>query len=78
MAQPKFKVGDRVWFIHDGDVENDVVVETHVVKDTAGLLTRYYHIRDYYASGGIPEDRIHATSAALLENIKKQIEEIEK
>jgi hypothetical protein len=82
-SAPRFKPGDKVWSMHDGKVAVTRIVETSDNKPVFGnendsnfiwiLCFRHTNAVTY-----IHKSDLFATSDELLENIKKQIEGLEK
>ena len=70
MTNPKYKVGNKVWHIFD---QGFVVFEEILVVDSwKGKVFTY--LTD---TGFVPEKKLFPTAEALLDDIKRQIEEIE-
>jgi len=71
MTEPKFKVGQEVWHVFDQGIVS--LERIQVVSSWKNKVFTY--LTD---TGFIPEKFIFPTSAALLENIKTQVKELEK
>jgi hypothetical protein len=74
MTEPRFEVGQEVWCLHSGF--QGLAIFRLVIKAIEPRHGSFLYncLSDYY----IWERELFPTSAALLENIKTQIEELEK